>query len=213
MKLEHWQSLLRTNREVRSLLDQSLPPEPAEGQERTRVRVGQQGMALLQQQLLGEVAGLEKSFGEAYRAEELDEALRPFVYLIDELVLRRLAEADQMEWPLLQHNRYGTDAGGDRFFELADEKLVQKGASPLVFELLHFCLTAGFEGRYAGNTARLREYKERLAARIPTPDAIPAPPPSGPAAAPLVHQFPVHYYLGSAFVVVAVPVLLWWLSR
>jgi type VI secretion system protein ImpK len=212
MRLEHWQSILRTHRQVRSLLEQSLPAEPAAGEERTQVRVGPQGLALLQQQLLAEVGSLRGELGTAWREEELDEALRPFVYLVDELVLRRLADSEQMEWPLLQHKLYGTDSGGDLFFELADEKLAQRGASSLVFEVLHLCLTAGFEGRHAGNTARLREYKERLAARIPKPEATPAPPPPV-AQAPLVHAFPLRYYMVSAGVVVAVPMLLWWLSR
>jgi type VI secretion system protein ImpK len=212
MKLEHWQNVLRAHRQVRSLLDQSLPPEPGADGERTQVRVGSQGLMHLQQLLLAEVSALQKALGEAYRDDELDEALRPFVYLVDEMVLRRLAEAEQADWPLLQYKLYGIDSGGDRFYELADEKLVQRGASPLVFELLHFCLTAGFEGRYAGNTARLREYKERLAVRIPKPDAMPAPPPAVQQA-PLVHSFPWRYYAVSGFVVVAVPVRRWWLSR
>ncbi|WP_224249598.1 DotU family type IV/VI secretion system protein [Hyalangium gracile] len=212
MKLEHWQSLLRTYRQVRALLEQYLPPEPGADEERTQVRVGQQGLAQLQHLLLGEVADLQKALGGTYREEEIDEASRPFVYLIDELVLRRLADAEQTEWPLLQYKLFGSDAGGDRFYELADEKLAQRGASLLVFELLHFCLTAGFEGRYAGSTARLREYKEKLAARIPKPEAVPAPPPAV-AQAPLVHAFPLRYYVASGSVVVLVPVLLWWLSR
>ncbi|MGZ3458009.1 MAG: DotU family type IV/VI secretion system protein, partial [Archangium sp.] len=144
MKLEHWQNLLRAHRQVSSLLDQSLPAEPGEGAERTQVRVGHQGLALLQQQLLDEVSVLQKALGASYREEEIDEALRPFVYLVDEMVLRRLAELEQADWPLLQYTLYGIDSGGDRFYELADEKLVQRGASPLTFELLHFCLTAGF---------------------------------------------------------------------
>jgi type VI secretion system protein ImpK len=212
MKLEHWQSILRTHRQVRALLDQSLPPEPGAGEERTAVRVGSQGLAMLQQQLLAEEKGLRNALGGTYREEEIDEAARPFVYLVDEMVLRRLADAEQSEWPLLQYKLFGIDSGGDRFYELADEKLTQRGASPLVFELLHFCLTAGFEGRYAGNTARLREYKEKLAARIPKPEAVPALPPAI-AHAPLVHAFPLRYYAVSGGVVVAVPVLLWWLSR
>lgn len=209
MKLEHWQSILRTYRQARALLEQALPPE---SEERTQVRVGQQGLSLLQQQLLSEVGGLRNALGSGYREEEVGEALRAFVYLVDELVLRRLAEVEQADWPLLQYRLFSDDAGGDCFYDMADEKLVQRGASPLVFEMLHFCLTAGFEGRYAGNAARLREYKERLAARIPKPEAVPAPPPAAPQT-PLVHDFPLRYYAVSALVVVAVPVLLWWLSR
>lgn len=212
MKLEHWQSILQAYRQVRSALDHSLPPEPAAGEAPPRVLVGAEGLSLLQQQLLAEVKGLQGALGGVYRDEEIDEALRPFVFLVDELVLRRLAEEEQARWPLLQYKLFGLDAGGDRFYELADEKLVQRSASPLVFELLHFCLTAGFEGRYAGNAARLREYKERLAARIPKPEAVPAPPPAAQQA-PLVHAFPWRYYLVSAATVLAVPTLLWWLSR
>ena len=212
MKLEHWQSLLRAHRQVCAQLDQSLPPSPGAGGERTQVRVGQQGLELLQQQLLNEVADLQKALGGTYRDEEIDEAIRPFVYFVDELVLRRLAEAEQADWPMLQYKLFGIDSGGDRFYEQAGEKLAQRGGSLLVFELSHFCLTAGFEGRYAGNTARLREYKDRLAARIPKPEAVPAPPPPV-AQAPLVHAFPLRYYVVSGSVVVLVPVLLWWLSR
>jgi type VI secretion system protein ImpK len=212
MKLEHWQIILHSHRQVRALLEQYLPPEPGPGEERPQVRVGQQGLAQLQFQLLGEVAAIQKALGAAYREDEIDEASRPFVYLVDELVLRRLADSEQSDWPLLQYKLFGTDSGGDRFFELADEKLAQRGASLLVFEVLHFCLTAGFEGRYAGSTARLREYKEKLAARIPKPEAVPAPPPVA-AQAPLVHAFPLRYYVVSGSVVVLVPVLLWWLSQ
>jgi type VI secretion system protein ImpK len=212
MKLEHWQNILRTYRQIRALLDQSLPPEPSSPQERIQVRVGGQGLALLQQQLLFDVEALRGGLGKDYGEQELDEALRPFVYLVDERVRRRLADEEQLEWPMLQFKLFGTDSGGDRFYELADEKLQQRTAAPLVFEMLHFCLTAGFEGRYEGNTARLREYKTRLAARIPKPEATPPPPPAE-VLAPLVHAFPWRYYAVSGLLVVTVPVLLWWLSR
>jgi type VI secretion system protein ImpK len=212
MKLEHWQIVLQTYRQVRLVLDQSLPPEPIDGEPIAQVRVGAQGLALVHQQLLAEVKGLEQALGSAYREEEIKEAMRPFVYLVDERVLRRLTDAEDAQWSLLQYKEYKTDAGGDHFYELADEKLAQRVASPLVFEMLHFCLTAGFEGRYTGNKARLREYKERLAARIPKPEAVPAPPPAV-GHAPLVHAFPLRYYLVSGAVVVTLPVLLWWLSR
>ncbi|WP_224360590.1 DotU family type IV/VI secretion system protein [Hyalangium versicolor] len=212
MKLEHWQAILRAYRQVRALLEQYLPPEPGPGEERTQVRVGPQGLAQLQYQLLGEVTSLQKELGTGYREDEIRDASEPFVYLVDELVLRRLADAEQADWPLLQSKLFQTDAGGNRFYELADEKLAQRGASVLVFEMLHFCLTAGFKGHYAESTARLREYKEKLAARIPKPEAVPAPPPAV-AQPPLVHAFPLRYYVASGSVVVLVPVLLWWLSR
>lgn len=212
MKLEHWQLILQAHRQVRLVLDQSLPPEAADGEPQSEVRVGTQGLALVHQQLLGEIRQLEQGLGGAYREEEIKEAIQPFIFLTDEQVLRRLVESEQAQWPLLQQRLIGIDFGGDRFYKLTDEKLAQKGTSPLVFEMLHFCLTAGFKGRYAESPARLREYKEQLAARIPKPEAVPAPPPAVNQA-PLVHAFPLRYYLVSGFVVVTLPVLLWWLSR
>ncbi len=212
MKLEHWQDILRTYRQVRVSLDQFQLFEPTAQQTSPQVRVGAQGMALLQQQLLSDVDALQRALGVTYSEEEIRDAVRPFVYLIDEVVMRRLADEDQQEWPKLQKVLYGLDSGGDHFYELADEKLGQRGGSLLLFELMHFCLTAGFEGVHEGKPARLREYKERLAARIPRPEMTPAPPPAM-ATAPLLHAFPWRYYGASAVVVVTVPVLLWWLSR
>src|SRR6218665_2550379 len=111
MKLEHWQNILRTYRQVRSLLDQSLPPEPTSAQERIQVRVGSQGLALLQQQLLFGVEALRGSLGAAYGEQELDEALRPFVYLVDELVRRRLAGGGETDWPTLHQQPFGAHPG------------------------------------------------------------------------------------------------------
>ena len=38
-----------------------------------------------------------------------------------EMVLRRLCDADQADWHLLQKQLYGFDDGGERFYEIADE--------------------------------------------------------------------------------------------
>ena len=212
MKLEHWQDILRTYRQVRVSLDQFQLFEPTAAQTASQVRVGAQGLALLHQQLLTDVEGLQRALGSTYSEEEVREAVRPFVYLIDEMVMQRLADDDHQDWTKLQKTLYQLDSGGDHFYELADEKLGQRGGSLLLFELMHFCLTAGFEGGHQGKPARLREYKERLAARIPRPEITPAPPPAA-ATTPLLHAFPWRYYGVSAVVVMTVPVLLWWLSQ
>lgn len=213
MKLENWQTLFKSYRHVLTLLDQWLPSESAHGPERTTVRVGRAGLSQLQMQLQEAVLTLQAGLGIHYDAEEIDEASRPFIYLVDELVLRRLSEEEHPDWPLLQHQLLGEDAGGDLFYELADRRLSRPGPSPLVFELLHFCLAAGFGGRYAGNVARLREYKQKLAANIPKPEALaPLPPPTS-GEPPLLYEFPIRYYVATSFFVLAVPVVLWWLSN
>ncbi|NMO18630.1 hypothetical protein HPC49_12400 [Pyxidicoccus fallax] len=213
MNLEHWRIVFTEYRRTRALLDQWLPAESSEAEERTQVRVGRAGLEQLQQQLLATVEGLRAGLGGHYRAEEVEESLRPFTYLVDEQVLRRLSEADQSDWPLLQHHLFGEEGGGDLFYELADQKLNQPGSSPLVFELLHFCLTAGFGGRYLGNTAKLREYKQRLAARIVTPEPAPSAPAEAPGTRPLLYEFPSRYYAGACLCVLGLQGLLWWLSR
>ncbi|KFE63044.1 DotU family type IV/VI secretion system protein [Hyalangium minutum] len=213
MNLEHWKIVFAQYRQTRALLDQWLPAETSRSEERTQVLVGRAGLAQLQQQLLVALDGLRSGLGSHYRSEEVDDALRPFIYLLDERVLLRLAEAEQYDWPPLQRHLRGEEGGGDLFFELADQKLNQPGASPLVFELLHFCLTAGFGGRYLGNTAKLREYKQRLGARIVTPEPAPAAPPAATNARPLLYEFPARYYAGACLCFLGLQGLLWWLSN
>ena len=218
MNLEHWKMVFTEYRRTRGLLDQWLPAgAPGEGDSggegRTEVRVGRAGLEQLQQQLLATVESLGAGLGGHYRAEEVEEALRPFVYLLDERVLLRIAEAEQYDWPLLQRRLYGEEGGGDLFYELADQKLNQPGTSPLLFELMHFCLTAGFGGRYLGNTAKLREYKQRLAARIPTPEPLPVSPAAAHAPKPLLYEFPARYYAGACAGVMGLQGVLWWFSH
>lgn len=213
MKLEHWQIIFKGYRQVRGLLDQWLPAEAEEGAERTQAQVGRAGLQQLQQQLLAAVEGLRAELGGHYRAEEVEDALKPFSYLVDELVLRRLAEVEQADWPLLQHRLFGEEGGGDLFYDLADERLNLPGAPPLIFEVLHFCLTAGFSGRYMGNTAKLREYKQRLAARIITPESIAPPPAVKKDARPLLYEFPLRYYAIAALCVLGVQGILLWMSN
>ncbi|AKQ65483.1 hypothetical protein A176_002395 [Myxococcus hansupus] len=213
MKLEHWQIVFKVYRQVRALLDSWLPAEVAGDDRRTEVRVGREGLHQLQSLLLTTVEELRAGLGAHYRAEDVEDALPPFTYLVDELVLRRLAEDEQAAWPLLQYRLLGEEGGGDLFYEQADGLLNQPGAPPLVFEVLHFCLTAGFTGRYLGHTAKLREYKQRLADRIVTPvPAAPLPQEAGEVR-PLLYEFPVRYYAAAGLCVVGVQGLLWWLSQ
>ncbi|MCP3064804.1 DotU family type IV/VI secretion system protein [Myxococcus sp. K38C18041901] len=213
MNLELWRCVFTEYRRVLGLLDQWLPAESDGAEGRTEVRVGRVGLQQLQAQLLSSVEGLRAGLGAHHRAEVVEEASRPFIFLVDERVLRRLAEAEQYLWPLLQQRLLGEEGGGDSFYELADQKLDQPGASPLVFELLHFCLTAGFGGRHHGDTAKLREYKQRLAARLVTPEPAPSPAAPHADARPLLYEFPARYYAGACLCVLGLQGLLWWLSR
>lgn len=212
MKLEQWSALLATHRQVRELLARTLPA-PTSGTERSSVRIGLEAIRQLEQEVLAELNALRKALASGLSAEQVEEVLQPYVFLLDELVLRRLAEVEQPLWPLLQQRLFGLDSGGDLFFDQVEARLNHPETPPLLFEVLYFCLSAGFEGRHADNAARLHEYRERLKAHIPHP-VPPTAPPAPPAVEMLpIYELPLRYYLATGLVVLTLPVLLWWLSN
>jgi type VI secretion system protein ImpK len=212
MKLEHWHAVLAAHREAREWLERALPA-PAAGEQQPSTRVGMEAMQQLQQRLLGLLNSLREALASGYSAAQVEELLQPYVYLLDELVLRRLSRAEQPLWPLIQQRLFGEDSGGDHFFDLADARLDHAETPVTQLELLYFCLLAGFQGRHSDNAAKLHEYKEQLKARIPRPAALDVS-----TAAPLVepmpiYEFPLRYYLATGLVVALLPVVLWWLSN
>ncbi|WP_223631810.1 DotU family type IV/VI secretion system protein [Corallococcus sp. EGB] len=213
MKLEHWNTLLATQRRVRQLLDRTLPAEPAAGARRPQSRVGQEALGHLEQALIVEQERLRAAFGADMTPDEVEELIRPFVYLLDEWVLRRLADAEQHLWPLLQQNLFKVDSGGDLFYELVEEKLRRNDTPPIVFEMIRFCLAAGFTGRLVGQPERIRDVTNRISQRIPQPASVPLPAPVLPPAVPTVYDFPMHYYVATALIVLGLPVFLWWVSN
>ena len=213
MKSEHWHVLLESRRAIRGAIDDVLSPEPPPGAPiGVGKRVGPEALQLLRERLLNEILNLKSVLGHDLSEEQVDEVARPITLHVDEMVKRRLSDQEQSQWRLLQRQFYGRDDGGEYFYDYADEKLASPETPPLVFEVLHFCLTAGFVGRHAGNTARLREYKEKLARKIPKPEPRPPVAPKAPQERP-IQEFPILYYVVAGAIVFAVPVLLWGLSR
>jgi type VI secretion system protein ImpK len=212
MKLEHWHALLATHREVREWLDRTLPL-PASGEQRTSIRVGMEAMEHLQQRFLGILNSLREALASDHSAEQVEEVLQPYVFLQDELVLRRLCQAEQPLWPLIQQRLFGQDSGGDHFFDLAEAKLNHADTPPIFLEMLYLCLLAGFQGRHSDNAAKLHEYKERLKARIPRLLPPGAPEATAPVELLPIYEIPVRYYLATALIVALLPVVLWWLSN
>ncbi|RKH08455.1 hypothetical protein D7V97_19425 [Corallococcus sp. CA053C] len=213
MKLELWNSLLAAQRRVRQLLDRALPAEPAPGARRPQGRVGQDALDHLAQALLVELELLRAAFGAELRPDEVEDLIRPFVYFLDEWVLRRLSDAEQHLWPLLQQNQFQVDSGGDLFYDFVDEKLRRNDTPPIVFEMFRFCLAAGFTGRLVGQPERIRDYKDRIAERIPQPASLPQAMPVVQTGPPTVYNFPWHYYAATAAIVLGLPVFLWWASN
>ena len=106
--------------------------------------------------------GLTTKLGKS----EAYELLLPIVLYCDEIVLNKLPKAARPAWPLLQTELFQLNDGGERFFQLADEKLAQTQAPMLLLEVLYYCLGRGFLGRYLGEPAKVLPYKAQLAERL-----------------------------------------------
>jgi type VI secretion system protein ImpK len=221
MSLEHWKNILETYDRVQALLKKHLPVRPAGAKEKDKApRRGPEDLQELQSAIVEELVELQreliprKEFSEEHwTSERVLDVIRPLSYLFDETVLLRLSEAEQAIWPLVQKRLFLVDAGGDHFYEFADEKLGRSDTPSLVFEVLHFCLSAGFQGNLELWPARVEDYKKKLAERIPKPEPTPAPAPPPSTEAPQPYEFPLRYYLAAGFVIVCLPMVLWVLSN
>jgi type VI secretion system protein ImpK len=221
MSLENWKSILETHDRVQGLLKKHLPVRPANAKDKDKApRRGPEDLQELQSAIVDELVELQReliprteSSEERWTSVYVLDVIRPLSYLFDEMVLLRLSEPEQAIWPLVQKRLFLVDAGGDHFYEFTDEKLGRADTPSLVFEVLHFCLSAGFQGNLELWPARVEEYKKKLSQRIPRPDPPPEPAPPPPAEAAQPYEFPLRYYVTAGFVIVCLPVVLWVLSN
>jgi type VI secretion system protein ImpK len=222
MSLEHWKIILETYDRVQGLLKKHLPVRPTGAKDKDKApRRGPEDLQELQAAIVEELVELQRelvprtdSSEQNWTSQRVEDVIRPLSYLFDETVLLRLSEAEQAIWPLVQKRLFLIDAGGDHFYEFADEKLGRADTPSLVFEVLHFCLSAGFQGNLELWPARVEEYKKKLSQRIPRPDPPPEPAPQQPTdEAPQPYEFPFQYYVATGFVIVCLPVVLWVLSN
>jgi type IV/VI secretion system ImpK/VasF family protein len=96
--------------------------------------------------------------------------LFPLVVFFDELVQNRFVSGGGGgTWPLLQTELFQVDNGGEAFYDTLDDLLRKPDTLPFVYEIFYLCLSNGFRGRYADNQAKVTEYKQKLADKIPTP--------------------------------------------
>ncbi len=120
----------------------------------------------LRKQIRTELGQLAKLLSTELGAGEAQEVLLPPVLTCDELVLRRLPKNLRQNWPLLQAELYGLTDGGEKFFQLIDEKLLEVQPSPLLLEVLLYCIGRGFLGRFVTEPAKVLTYKDRLKERL-----------------------------------------------
>lgn len=174
MHLNLWNIITSATAQVRSLTEGSLSiVKPEKNDPNAALTM----ISVVPPDLLGSLRGklkehlaqLEAQLQAHLSESETYQVLLPLVIHCDEQVLRRLPIREQPSWPLLQRERFQIDDGGDVFYQLIDERLQKSDTAPLVFEVLYFCLSDGFLGRFASDPTKIVAYKARLAARIPMP--------------------------------------------
>ena len=73
---------------------------------------------------------------------------------------------------LLQRELFDVHNGGELFYEFTAEKLQLPDTPPVLFQVLYFCLSDGFRGKYDAEPARIEQTKLVLVEKI----ALPATP-------------------------------------
>lgn len=172
MELKLWHTIVSACGEVRQMLDGKRPDVSPEAQASDATIIVSHSVGVkgsLRSEILAKLDELRGELSKVLSDREVFFVLLPLTIHYDELVLRRLPPNEQTAWPLLQRERFDINDGGDKFFSFAEERLANPDTPPLVFEVLYFCLSDGFIGRYAKDPARIAGYKSTLAARIPMP--------------------------------------------
>lgn len=172
MELKLWHTIVSACGEVRQMLDGKRPGVSPEAQASDATIIVSHSVGVkgsLRSEILAKLDELRGELSKVLSDREVFFVLLPLTIHYDELVLRRLPPNEQTAWPLLQRERFDINDGGDKFFSFAEERLANPDTPPLVFEVLYFCLSDGFIGRYAKDPARIAGYKSTLAARIPMP--------------------------------------------
>ncbi len=169
MKLGHWNSILALRIDIHRLLERSLSVEST--------RFGERSSALpIEPAILQRLHGELRSKLDALRDQlhrELTEnetylVMFPLVLLCDEMVMIRLPKAQQTSWPLLQSELFQINYGGDVFYDFVDERLDKPDTPSMVFEVLYFCLAAGFVGKFGESGGKVQRYRTLLAEQLGT---------------------------------------------
>lgn len=151
------------------------------------------GLEGLRTAIRGQLTQLRRQMSAAMPEAEVYKVMFPLVIYSEELVLRHLSEREQTQWPLLQAELYQIRDGGEALYRLLDEELEKPDMIPALAEVMFYCLNDGFLGRYSEESLKIKEYQDRLAARIQArakklggllapPDADPAAPAAATAA-------------------------------
>lgn len=120
----------------------------------------------LRDELLGYLEVLDERLSKELPETEVQLVLFPLVLLCDEMVMVRLPKEQHTKWQLLQADLFQINDGGDVFYDFADEHLGKATSPRVVFEVLYYCLHAGFVGRFGFDAGKVKRYRGLLSERV-----------------------------------------------
>lgn len=169
MKLDLWNAIIALRTDIASLLERTLSSAGAtQIKDRATVpMIDEEVLSRLRNELRNKLDGLKDSLGRDLSENEVYLAMFPLVLLCDEMVMSSLPKQQQTLWFLLQSELFQINYGGDVFYEFVDERLAKPDTPALVFEVLFYCLSAGFVGKFGADGGKVQRYKGLLSERIP----------------------------------------------
>lgn len=220
MKLSLWQLILSLRDDIGRILERTLIANAQGMSEGTILQyIDPSSLTHLRSELRNRLDVLKDALHKELTESETYLVMFPSVLLCDEMVMSRVPKQQHTEWRLLQHELFQINYGGDVFYDFVDERVAKPDTPGLVFEVLYFCLSAGFVGKFGHDGAKVQRYKALLAQRIPGAQAAeyrkrrrrqpeelpPTTQPGGPPAA-VARAWKSIWYYGAALGVLALAV-------
>lgn len=168
MKLALWQLVISLRDDIGRILERTMMPSAQAPGERTVIaQLDSSSIDQLRTELRNRLDALRDALHKELTESEAYLVMFPLVLLCDEMVMSRLPKQQHTEWHLLQHELFQINFGGDVFYDFIDERFSKPDTPILVFEVLFFCLSAGFVGKFGLDGGKVKRYKSLLAQRIP----------------------------------------------
>lgn len=175
MKNQIWPAIYGIFQELDKMIDQAQGVVSVKDKgERRGVQVLKRGIQTddivpLRAEIRNKLNFLRVRLNEYLTERETYLALFPVVIYFDETVQSKIFQGQHVMWPPLQKELFQIDNGGELFYDTLDDILRKPETVPFVYEVFYFCLSDGFQGKYAENFLKIEEYQNKLKAKIPLP--------------------------------------------
>ncbi len=167
MKLSLWNMIIALRLEISRLLERTLAVDSTRlGERAVTLLLDPVTLSKLNTELRNKLDTLRDNLNRELTENETYLVMFPLVLLCDEMVMTRLSKDQQTAWPLLQSELFQINYGGDVFYDFVDERLEKPDTPPIVFEVLYFCLAAGFVGKFGESGGKVQRYRTLLSEQI-----------------------------------------------